>query len=74
MYWVYDLSSRANPSLSCSEEGARFPKSVVSSGVWAGEIDIEEAWVRCPCLLAHLEIDLAPLCRRSPTSMIPQLP
>lgn len=28
----------------CSEEGARFPKSMVSSGVWAGAIPINEAW------------------------------
>ncbi|ORY81757.1 hypothetical protein BCR35DRAFT_341113 [Leucosporidium creatinivorum] len=27
-----------------NEEGARFPKSVVSSGVWAGELELEEAW------------------------------
>ena len=27
-----------------SEEGARFPKSVISSSVWAGVIPIEEAW------------------------------
>ncbi|KAI1634306.1 hydantoinase/carbamoylase family amidase [Biscogniauxia mediterranea] len=27
-----------------NEEGARFPKSMVSSGVWAGEIPLEEAW------------------------------
>lgn len=28
----------------CSEEGARFPKSMCSSGVWAGAIPIEKAW------------------------------
>ena len=27
-----------------SEEGARFPKMAVSSGVWAGAIPIEDAW------------------------------
>lgn len=27
-----------------SEEGARFPKSMCSSGVWAGAIPIQEAW------------------------------
>ncbi|KAF8598980.1 amidase [Ceratobasidium sp. AG-I] len=27
-----------------NEEGARFPRSVVSSGVWAGNIPIEMAW------------------------------
>ena len=27
-----------------SEEGARFPKSMVSSGVWARKIPIEDAW------------------------------
>ncbi|KAL8284163.1 hypothetical protein RQP46_004912 [Phenoliferia psychrophenolica] len=27
-----------------NEEGARFPKSVISSSVWAGVIPIEEAW------------------------------
>ncbi|OTA90258.1 hypothetical protein M434DRAFT_33779 [Hypoxylon sp. CO27-5] len=27
-----------------NEEGARFPKSMVSSGVWAGDIPIEKAW------------------------------
>ncbi|KAI5919384.1 hydantoinase/carbamoylase family amidase [Camillea tinctor] len=27
-----------------NEEGARFPKSMVSSGVWAGEIPLEAAW------------------------------
>lgn len=27
-----------------SEEGARFPKSMVSSGVWAGEVPLEQAW------------------------------
>lgn len=27
-----------------SEEGARFPKSMVSSGVWAGAIPLEQAW------------------------------
>jgi hydantoinase/carbamoylase family amidase len=28
----------------CSEEGARFPKSMCSSGVWAGAIPTEDAW------------------------------
>lgn len=27
-----------------NEEGARFPASVLSSGVWAGKIGLEEAW------------------------------
>lgn len=27
-----------------SEEGARFPKMAVSSGVWAGAVPIEDAW------------------------------
>ncbi|OJJ69792.1 hypothetical protein ASPBRDRAFT_56588 [Aspergillus brasiliensis CBS 101740] len=27
-----------------NEEGARFPKSMCSSGVWAGEIPLEKAW------------------------------
>lgn len=27
-----------------SEEGARFPRSVVSSGVWAGNFPLETAW------------------------------
>jgi hydantoinase/carbamoylase family amidase len=27
-----------------SEEGARFPKSMTSSGVWAGNISLQEAW------------------------------
>ncbi|KAI1390815.1 amidase [Hypoxylon trugodes] len=27
-----------------NEEGARFPKSMVSSGVWAGDIPLEKAW------------------------------
>ncbi|KAJ6442449.1 n-carbamoyl-l-amino acid hydrolase [Purpureocillium lavendulum] len=27
-----------------NEEGARFPKSMVSSGVWAGAIPVEKAW------------------------------
>ncbi|KAF8583319.1 amidase [Ramaria rubella] len=27
-----------------NEEGARFPKSIVSSGVWAGAIPLEDAW------------------------------
>lgn len=27
-----------------SEEGARFPKSMMASGVWAGEIPLEKAW------------------------------
>lgn len=27
----------------CSEEGARFPKSMLASGVWAGDIPIEKA-------------------------------
>lgn len=27
-----------------SEEGARFPKMAVSSGVWAGAIPLEDAW------------------------------
>ncbi|UNI22227.1 hypothetical protein JDV02_008134 [Purpureocillium takamizusanense] len=27
-----------------NEEGARFPKSMVSSGVWAGAIPIDQAW------------------------------
>ncbi|SPO07311.1 probable beta-alanine synthase [Cephalotrichum gorgonifer] len=27
-----------------NEEGARFPKSMLSSGVWAGDIPIEKAW------------------------------
>lgn len=27
-----------------SEEGARFPKSMTSSGVWAGSIPLQEAW------------------------------
>jgi hypothetical protein len=27
-----------------SEEGARFPKSVVSSSVWAGDVGIADAW------------------------------
>lgn len=29
--------------LACSEEGARFPISMVSSGVWAGKIPLEKA-------------------------------
>lgn len=28
-----------------SEEGARFPKSMCSSGVWAGAIPVEKAWI-----------------------------
>ncbi|EED14339.1 beta-alanine synthase, putative [Talaromyces stipitatus ATCC 10500] len=27
-----------------NEEGARFPKSMASSGVWAGQIPLQEAW------------------------------
>ncbi|RYP37916.1 hypothetical protein DL767_002788 [Monosporascus sp. MG133] len=27
-----------------NEEGARFPKSMMGSGVWAGEIPVKEAW------------------------------
>lgn len=27
-----------------SEEGARFPKMAVSSGVWAGQVPLEDAW------------------------------
>ncbi|KAH6662677.1 putative beta-alanine synthase [Plectosphaerella plurivora] len=27
-----------------NEEGARFPKSMVSSGVWAGDIPLQKAW------------------------------
>ncbi|KAL7267133.1 hypothetical protein RUND412_010292 [Rhizina undulata] len=27
-----------------SEEGARFPKSMVSSGVWSGAVSLEDAW------------------------------
>ncbi|KAG9125585.1 hypothetical protein FRC07_006995 [Ceratobasidium sp. 392] len=32
------------PVAVASEEGARFPKSVISSGVWSGTIPIEAAW------------------------------
>lgn len=36
--------SQAEDLTFCSEEGARFPKSMMSSGVWAGEIPREIAW------------------------------
>ncbi|KAF6231267.1 hypothetical protein HO173_010599 [Letharia columbiana] len=31
-------------NVACSEEGARFPISMVSSGVWAGQIPLEQAY------------------------------
>lgn len=31
-------------SFDCSEEGARFPKMAVSSGVWAEAIPLQTAW------------------------------
>ena len=28
----------------CSEEGARFPRSMMSSGVWGGKVALLDAW------------------------------
>ncbi|KAG6005663.1 hypothetical protein E4U21_007779 [Claviceps maximensis] len=43
-----------------NEEGARFPKSMVSSGVWAGKIPLEEAWgltdIFNPSVTMHSEL------------------
>ncbi len=39
------MSQLRSPALTRrSEEGARFPKSMVSSGVWAGAIPMDKAW------------------------------
>ncbi len=27
-----------------NEEGARFPQSIVGSGVWCGDVPLEKAW------------------------------
>ena len=46
--------------LTSSEEGARFPKSMVSSAVWAGQIPLEKAWALCdifdPSATMHSEL------------------
>lgn len=42
--WIYFLCYLTQMCVSNSEEGARFPKSMMASAVWAGKVPLEQAY------------------------------